>query len=60
MTVMTSVRGFDRDSEVKASETRRAPDISGRKIKIKANSFGIADSSVVDEMGNHSFISKSA
>ncbi len=52
MTVVTSARGFDTNSGVKAAMTRRARDISGNLVKIKADSFGIPDSSIVDGFGH--------
>jgi hypothetical protein len=48
----SAARGFGKDSMVKATKTLRVPNIDGNKIKIKANSVGIPDSSIVDENGN--------
>ena len=44
-------RGFDQDTLVRATATRRVVDAKGNPVKIKANTLGIADSSRLDDEG---------
>jgi hypothetical protein len=47
-----AVLGFGSDSMVRATKTMSVYSSEGKKIKIKAHSIGIPDSSAVDEDGH--------